>query len=116
MYRFTDGPLDGLSIGGGVQYIDSAPTSVPIGGNQLSSNRFPTPDSPDRFIFDLSTSYKWMWKDISWNLSLRIANLLDETEETVLATYDNEFGGIENRRTRVYYSPRTWRLSLTVRF
>ena len=116
MYRFTDGILDGLRIGGGVQYIGSAPTSVSIGGNRLTENLYRTPDSPDRFIVDASASYKWTWADIDWFLSLRIGNLLDETEDTTTVTYDTVLGSQEKRRTRIYYAPRTWRLSLTARF
>jgi hypothetical protein len=116
MYRFTDGPLDGLRVGGGVQYIGSAPTSVSIGGSRLTENLYRTPDTPERYIFDVSASYRWTWKDIDWYLSLRIANLLDETEDTVEVSYDTILNTVEKRRTRLYYAPRTWRLSLTARF
>jgi len=116
MYRFTDGPLDGLRIGGGVQYIGSAPTSVPIGGNALAANLYSTPDTPERFILDTSISYKWQWLDLDWYLSLRISNLLDETSDTVEVSYDTFVNTVEKRRTRIYYTPRTWRLSLTTKF
>jgi len=116
MYRFSDGPLEGLRIGGGIQYIGSAPTSVPIGGARLAENLFTTPDTPDRFLLDLSTSYSWDWKNIEWFINLRISNLLDETSDTVEVSYDGLFDTVEKRRTRIYYSPRTWRLSLTARF
>jgi len=116
MYRFTEGPLDGFKIGGGIQYIGSAPTSVPIGGQQLAENRYTTPDTPDRFILDASLSYRWKWADIDWFLSLRIANLLDERSDTVEVTYDTAIATQQKRRTRIYYNPRTWRLSLTAQF
>jgi len=116
MYRFSEGPLEGFRIGGGVQYIGSAPTSVSIGGSRLTENLYRTPDTPDRFILDVSASYKWSWADIDWYLSLRIGNLLDDREETVEVSYDTVLGSVEKRRTRIYYAPRTWRLSLTARF
>jgi len=116
MYRFSEGPLEGLRIGGGVQYIGSAPTSVPIGGNALAENLYSTPDTKDRFIFDASLSYNWNWADIAWALNLRIANLLDDTEDTSHVSYETIFGTTEKRRSRIYYAPRTWRLSLTAKF
>lgn len=116
MYRFKDGALDGLRIGGGVQYIGSAPTSVPIGGRTLASNLYTTPDTPERFIFDASLSYKWSWSKVDLYLSLRVANLLDEREDTTYAEYTTILDTIEKRRTRIYYNPRTWRLSLTAKF
>lgn len=116
MYRFTEGPLDGLRVGGGVQYIGSAPTSVPIGGSTLADNLYATPDTPERFIVDASMSYRINWKNIDWYLSLRVANLFDETEDTTYAEYTTIFNTTEKRRTRLYYAPRTWRISLTAKF
>jgi outer membrane receptor protein involved in Fe transport len=116
MYRFREGPLDGLRIGGGVQYIGSAPTSVPIGGSTLASNLYATPDTAERFIVDTSVSYKWNWGAVDWYLSLRISNLLDEREDTTYAEYTTILNTVEKRRTRIYYNPRTWRLSLTAKF
>jgi len=116
MYRFTEGPLEGLRIGGGVQFIGSAPTSVPLGGNAMADNLYSTPDTKERYIFDASLSYNWKWSDISWALSLRISNLLDETEDTTQVSYETFIGTTEKRRSRIYYTPRTWRLSLTAKF
>lgn len=115
-YRFSEGPLTGLEIGGGVKYTGSAPTSVDVGGRTMGANQFRTPDTKERFVFDAFTAYRFDLFNMRWRASLNVRNVFNHTEDTLYAHYQNDFGGEEVRRTRVYYSPRTWRLSLSAEF
>ena len=115
-YQFSEGPLEGLEIGGGVQYFSSAPTSLAIGGANISDNLYPTPDTPDRFKWDGFVGYRFQAWGVDWRLAVRIKNILDDTQDTVEAAYTTSDGLIEKRRTQVYYEPRTWRISLTASF
>jgi hypothetical protein len=117
-YRFREGPLEDLEIAGGVKYFGEAPTSVAIGGTTLNENRFPTPPTPERFEFDASISYRFDWMDIRWRVALKINNLLDDQVDQAVVQYSDPGGPIDPvyRRTRVYYGPRTYRLSLSASF
>lgn len=115
-YTIQDGPLDGLAIGGGMQYNSSVPTSVPIGGASLSENRFLTPDVPERFVFDAMVSYGFEALGMDFSLSLNVDNLLNDEWDEVIVEYPGVYGGVEKRRTEVRYEPRFYRLSLTARF
>ena len=115
-YRFTDGPLENVELGGGVKYIGSAATSTGIGGNQLQENRFRTPDTKERFEVDLFASYRFTFMGYPWRVALRVSNVFDDRMDTTTASYQNPLGGDEVRRTRIYYAPRTWRLQLSMQF
>lgn len=117
-YRFSEGPLANLELAGGVKYFGESPTSVPIGGSTLSENKFPTPPSPSRIEFDASIGYRFEWMQIRWRLALKINNLLDDQVDEEVVQYSDPGGLIDPvfRRTRVLYTPRTFRLSFSASF
>ncbi len=115
-YAFTEGVLKGLELGAGLQYVSSAPTAIPIGGQNLARNAYPTPDTPSRIEADAAISYRFTLWDADWRVSLRIDNLLDDDYDVAYVSYENEFGKIERRRTEVFYAPRRYRLNLAIAF
>lgn len=115
-YSFREGAFKGLELAGGLRYSGSAPTSIPIGGNSLDINRFPTPDTKERFVFDTTVNYSFDWLKTRFRLSLGIRNLFDDTYSENIVEYPDGHGGVETRRSRILYDPRSWRLSLTATF
>jgi outer membrane receptor for ferric coprogen and ferric-rhodotorulic acid len=119
-YRFEEGPLEGLEIGGGVRYTSGAPTAVAVGGNDFSENAFLPPDTKERYEFDLSLVYSFDFLGSRWRLGLKVRNLLDDRVDETVTTYEYEdpFGVTDTRtlRTRTLYAPRTWRISLSTLF
>lgn len=114
-YSFTAGPFEGFSIGGGVRWNSSIPTTAGVGGEELAINRFPTPDVPPRSVVDLLFSYRHDWIGHDWTISLKINNLLNDDEVNEVVSYETDNGVIE-RRTRLRYEPLNFRLSLETRF
>jgi outer membrane receptor protein involved in Fe transport len=84
----------------------------------LNENLFPTPPTPERFEFDASISYRFDWMDIRWRVALKINNLFDDQVDEAVVQYSDPGGPIDPvfRRTRVYYGPRTYRLSISASF
>ena len=115
-YQFKEGRLKGLEVGIGIQYAGPSPTSVPIGGSTLDENRYRTPDTPSRYEIDSFLNYRFHQWGIQWRIGLRVNNLLDDVESLAVASYENEFGGEVLRRTRIFYAPRTWRLTVNASF
>lgn len=118
IYKFQEGLLDGVEVGAGVRYQGPAPTSIPIGGADLSSNRYPTPDTKERYTFDARIAYRWDWKDVTLSLSLNVYNLLDDRIAERVISYDNPDDPTDPilRRSRIVYAPRAFRLSLSAKF
>ena len=115
-YTFTDGALAGLEIAGGARYNGSAPTSIPIGGTDLSINEFPTPPTKSRIDFASTINYTFDWNRVRIRTSLSIRNLFNQRSSENVVTYTDRDGGEQVRRSRVQYGPRTWRLSVTASF
>ena len=116
-YNFEDGPLEGFSVGGGVIYQGPAKTALSIGGDELRANLFPTPDTEERFRFDLAFMYRREFEHFDLNLRFNIFNLLDDDEGITYASYQNEVTGeTELRRTERYYAPRSYRFSVGLDF
>lgn len=119
-YSFLEGPLEGFEVAGGVRYTSSAPTAVAVGGSNFRDNLFLTPDTEERYEFDLSLNYSFDFAGARWRIGLRVRNLLDDRIDETQVTYDFEdsFGNPDTRtlRTRTFYAPRTWRLSVTALF
>lgn len=115
-YTFTEGKLDGLGAGLGVIYTGPAQTSIPIGGTDLASNRFGTPPTEERYQINAAFNYRWYVKDTPISLRLNIYNVTDDTEGISVIGYDNGVGGTALRRTELYYAPRSYRLSASVKF
>lgn len=116
-YTFQDGGLDGLSIGGGVRYRGEAQTSIPpIGSRDAILNPYRTPPAPERFIVDAMLAYNWEWKGADWRLQVNAYNLLDDTYDANIVTYERPDGTPTQRRTERFYTPTTMRVSLGVTF
>ena len=116
-YTFSEGVLEGINAGIGVIYTGPQPTSIPIGGNDLASNLFRTPDTPERYRVNSALRYSWDWKDHHFSLRLNVYNLLDDQKGQSVAVYtDSTDLSRVQRRTDVYYTPRSYRLTMTVDF
>lgn len=116
-YTFDEGPLEGISLGGGVRYNSSIPTTISIGGENLSVNKFPTPDLPERYVVDASISYRWKMWDARWRLALKINNVFDDFKSEAVSVYDDEsFREPVVRRSLAYYDPRSFRIMLSTEF
>jgi outer membrane receptor protein involved in Fe transport len=117
-YRFSEGPLENVELAAGARYYGEAPSSVPVGGNNLAENRFPTPPTPARLEFDASIAYRFDWMNIGWRLALKVNNLLDDRVDEQIVEYSDPGGPIDpvTRRTRVLYAPRTYRLMISADF
>lgn len=114
-YAITEGPLKRFEYGFGAQYKGPAETSIPIGGTELAQNRFRTPPTPERWKFDGYLEYSWKWQDMNWRAQLNIYNLTDDTGDETIIVYDDD-GMPVKRHTELFYSPRSYRLSLSVLF
>jgi hypothetical protein len=115
-YTFTDGPFEDLRLGFGAIYTGPAATSVSIGSDRFSSNRFRTPDTEERWNFDALIGYRFDWAGLDWSVNLNISNLLDDTEGVTTVAYIDDQGETELRRTRTYFAPRSFRLTVRVQF
>lgn len=118
-YRFDEGALEGLEVLGGVRYYGEAPTAVAIGSRNATDNRYPTPPTKERTVFDLGLNYSFdLSKTVRVRLALKIDNLFDDRIGENTVTYQDleDPGRTQTRRSRVVYAPRTWRLSATLSF
>jgi outer membrane receptor protein involved in Fe transport len=115
-YRFLDGFLAGLDVGGGVQFNGSAPTAAAIGGIDFVENRYPTPPTASHYEFDAFANYTFHAMRTRFVVSLKIANLLNTTERVRSVTYTDELGVEFQRRTVSRYTPRSWRLAISASF
>jgi len=69
-YEFAGGPLDGLSVGGGIDYQDDVPT-------EARSNRF-LRKTDVRTLFDLFAKYRFRMAERDMELQVNVENLFDE--------------------------------------
>lgn len=115
-YTFVEGPLKGLSLAGGVRWNSSITTADAVGGEELASNRYLTPDIPARTIVDLALGYRCELWERDWTFSLKIDNLLNDREVDEVIEYPVEGQDSIYRRTHRYYQPMTFRLSARVDF
>jgi outer membrane receptor protein involved in Fe transport len=117
-YSLPEGRLRGLELMAGGRFFGEAPTSVNIGGPGSSYNRYPTPPTRERVVFDLGANYSFNWMDVRWRLGLNVNNVLnDRIGESIVEYQDIDDPETTHlRRTRVVYAPRTWRLSLSATF
>ncbi len=68
-YEFTEGRLEGLSIGLGAKYMGSYNAQGPYSDNQYEMDEF--------LVFDLLLRYVLKWREHPVEISLNIQNLLD---------------------------------------
>ena len=88
-----------------------------VGGSNLAANLYPTPPVEARWDYDAGLVYTFRWGRTDWRLSLNVYNLLDDQKGYSETSYANVLtGGTERRRTEVYYTPRSYRLSARVSF
>jgi outer membrane receptor protein involved in Fe transport len=113
-YKFNDGFLDGVNIGGGYRYVDKAA----IGYGLVTENNILQQDPSQAFydepehIFDVWTGYEFKLKNgIVWRVQLNIRNLFaDKDPRVIMRQPDGSIG-------RVRYSPpRTFLLRNTISF
>jgi outer membrane receptor for ferric coprogen and ferric-rhodotorulic acid len=120
-YQFTDGFLENLEIFGGVTWRGEAETSTPLGGANLRANYFRTPPTKERYEVAAGLAYRFLWKEIDWRIRLNITNLLDDTYDSTVITY-NETDPLsgeaftERRRWERYYPGRSFRVSVNANF
>lgn len=114
-YSFTEGRFKNLDASLGVTYRGPAETSIPIGGVDLAANQFRTPATEERINLNASFKYKWSRSDVDYQLKLNLYNLTDDQKGLTTASYLDD-GTPLQRRTVVYYTPRSYRLSFSVLF
>lgn len=117
-YTLSEGRLEGLELMAGARYFGEAPTAVAIGGENASDNRYPTPPTKERYVFDAGLNYGFDWMDVRWRIGLNISNVFDDRiGENIIAYADlDDPTKTQFRRSRVVYAPRTWRLTVTANF
>ncbi len=116
-YEFTEGPMKNFSVGAGANYTSAAQTSVAIGGNEVGQNLFPTPDTSPNWSFDAGLYYRFRLGRTRWNVRLNIRNLLDDRVDTTTVGYHDDFNNRDvNKRSEVFRTPRTFRLSTSMAF
>lgn len=115
-YAFREGPLEGFSIAAGVRWTSSIPTTAGVGGSRISTNRYPTPDVPDRYVVDLALSCRKTMADIDWTLAFKVNNLLDDNLAEAIATYSDDEGNSIMRHTYQRYLPISFRFSISAAF
>ena len=119
-YTIAEGKWKNLTIAGGAKYNGPAATSVILGNPELDSNRFTTPMTEERYVFDLALSYTKDFKDYQMRLALNVYNLLDDTHSLLEIGYpdlDNDGVAITRyRKTENFYAPRSYQFSTTFNF
>ena len=114
---YDQGPIKGFETTLGVTYTGPAATSIPIGGLDLAENLYGTPPTPDRWSVNLGFIYKFNFSEYNWDVRLNIFNLLDDQKGESFTEYEDIlYGQPVYRRTVQYYAPRSFRLSLGLRF
>lgn len=114
-YTFEEGVLKGLSPNIGVRYVGPAKTTTPIGGNDLAENRFGTPPTAERYSVNMGLIYRWKTERVNYRLQLNVYNLLDDQKGLSVVDYSDATNS-EVRRTLRFYTPRNFRLSLSMQF
>lgn len=121
-YRFTEGKLRGLGIGGAVRWRDKAGIGnhgMPNPINPQSLLLVPDPErpiyGPDQLDIDAWLSYTWRLKVLGRDLSLRtqinVRNVFDDTSLIpVLAHTDGTILEYDKK------APRVWMITNTLRF
>lgn len=117
-YTFSEGVLDGLSIGGGVIYNGSAQTSIPIGGQNMVANQYQTPKLPSRTTVDTYMGYSRNFGNYRTTIRLNINNLFNHRVSESHVRYDapETIAGVQHRRSVVYHTPRSYRVTMEVEF
>jgi len=120
-YQFTEGKLKNFDLFGGVTWKDGAVTSVPIGGQKIRANFFRTPPTAERYNVQAGFGYQWATDKADWRLRVNVNNLLDDTYDSNVITYNetDPLSGAaftEQRRWEQYFNGRSYRLSLNASF
>lgn len=117
-YTFTEGMFENLGFGLGARYIGPAQTFIPIGGEQLVANRYPTPDTPGYSIWDAAVYYTKNFEKCDLRLRLNLYNIFDKHRLYTETQYQNvDYPELtERRRTLRFINPFSVRLSATISF
>ncbi len=73
-YTFVDGPVRGLSLGGGMRYSSETVVSRSVDWNPLNGGY----QAGDYIVFDATASYPWSFGGFKFRTSLGIYNVTDE--------------------------------------
>lgn len=119
-YTFTDGPLQGFDLGLGFIWSSARQGGIELDNGlrdrrTLTNQRF-NPDLPARWVFNAGFGYKWTMLGTDWNARLNVNNILDDNYEEVISMDNVINGNPAPSRSVAYYQPRSWRLSVGVRF
>lgn len=115
-YTFREGPLKDLSLRAGVIYNTKRPTAVAITGQNLGVNAFPTPDAPARATYNVGLGYRAKFAGHDWRFNLAVDNVLNDQKDEVVVRYTDTTGATVLRRSSVYYTPISFRLTAGIVF
>jgi outer membrane receptor for ferric coprogen and ferric-rhodotorulic acid len=115
-YQVAPSILPGLSLGLGVRYTGPQKTSVPVGGNLLAENSYPTPETKAYWMTDLSVSYKTTWQDTHVRFLVTAYNLFDKRHLEQTVHYPSTSGESVSRRSVQEMAPLSIRFSASISF
>ncbi len=113
-YDFTTGPLNGLTIGAGMNYRGDAILGVkPAASPNEKSQMF---KGGDYYLFNAMIGYEFKLRSrYTVRLQLNVDNLLDNDDRQILASAWNP--NANDLETQYYYfRPRNYRLTATLKF
>jgi iron complex outermembrane recepter protein len=116
-YAFNEGVLKGLRVGGNMRWREAPTIGYPeVAGTFDVENAYTGADS---FITDAFVSYSWrsnlLDRKTNWSASFRVRNLFDQNESYPNSSVYNGFGG-DHTLQRIYVQPRTYELTLGLKF
>ena len=116
-YDFIDGPLKNLGFGLGMNYTSGSQTAVSIGGTRIGQNLYPTPDTASNWTLNGGVYYQFKALKTRWKLKLNVNNILDDKLDVTTASYADALNKrTVNKRSEVFRTPRSFRLTATTQF
>ncbi len=115
-YTIENGPLQRLSLRGGLIFTGSRPTTVDFGGGNTNINSLRTPNVNARYEVRAGLGYSRMFGGYNWRFNLSVDNLLDEQKNETGVSYTLANGTRADRRQITFYRPRSIRLGASVSF
>lgn len=112
-YRFDDGALKGLTLGGGANYRGDAILGVRPGS--LADPSVEVYEGGEFITYHALVGYEFELGDVGVRLQLNVDNLLNNTDKQVLASsWNPTLGGLQTYH--YFLNPRSYRLSATFSF
>lgn len=115
-YQFDRTLLPGFTLGLGIRYTGAQPTSVPIGGNLLQTNSFPTPETESYWLTDLSLGYKHDLRFAQLKTQITVYNVFDKRHLEQIVRYSSQDGTPVMRRSVREIAPLSVRISAGISF